>query len=75
MTQLEERSLDRKEQESSCGVHTEFHAKKHGRGCQLDVVRRTELFDLVNDEFLNQVGAVGDAGDEGSAGNCNSRQR
>ena len=34
-----------------------------------------ELFDTVNDEFLNQVGAVGDAGDEGGAGNCNSTQR
>ena len=38
----------------------------------MDVVVYAELFDPVNDEFLNQVGAVGDAGDEGGAGNCNS---
>ena len=33
-----------------------------------------ELFDRVNNEFLNQVGAVGDAGDERGAGNCNSTE-
>ena len=35
----------------------------------------TELFDPVNNKFLNQVGAVGDAGDEGRAGNRNSTER
>ena len=34
-----------------------------------------ELFDPVNNEFLNQVGAISDAGDEGGAGNCNSTER
>ena len=34
-----------------------------------------ELFDRVNNEFLNQIGAVGDAGDEGGAGNRNSTKR
>ena len=34
-----------------------------------------ELFDPVNDEFLNQVSTVGDAGDEGGAGNRNSTER
>ena len=34
-----------------------------------------KLFDPVNNEFLNQVGAISDAGDEGGAGNCNSTER
>ena len=34
-----------------------------------------ELFDRVNNEFLNQVSAVSDAGDEGGAGNCNAIER
>ena len=32
------------------------------------------MFDPVNNEFLNQVRAVGDAGDECGAGNRNSRE-
>jgi len=34
-----------------------------------------KLADPVNDEFLNQVGAVGDTGNESGAGNCNSAER
>ena len=67
-----ERPLDRK---SSPSVNTELDADKSERRSRLDVVIRTELFDPVNNEFLNQVGAVGDAGDEGGAGNCNSTER
>ena len=47
-------------------------AEKRGRGHEIDVVSCAELFDRVNNEFLNQIGAVSDAGDEGRAGNCNS---
>jgi len=35
-------------------------------------VRRTKLFDRSDDEFLNEVGAVGNAGDESCARNPNS---
>ena len=74
MTQLEEWSLDQQKQNCSCGIHTEFDAEKRGYGCEVDVVICEELFDPVNDKFLNQVGAVRDASDEGGAGNCNSTE-
>ena len=37
----------------------------------IDVVGRAELFDSVNNKFLNQIGAIGDAGDKRGAGNRN----
>ena len=50
-------------------------AEKRGRGGKFDVVTGAELFDRVNNEFLNQIGAVRDAGDEGRAGNRNATER
>ena len=64
-------ALDRQKKQSSRSVHTEFHANKSKRRCRLDVVSCAELFDPVNNEFLNQVRAVGNAGYERGAGNCN----
>ena len=75
MTQLKERALDQQKKESSCGVDTEVHAEKRGHGGKIDVVICEELFDPVNNEFLNQIGAVGDAGDECRAGNRHSTER
>ena len=72
---LQERPLDGEKKESSCGKNTEFDAEKRGRGGEINVAICAELADGVNDEFLNQVGAVSDAGDEGGAGNCNSTKR
>ena len=72
MTQLEKWSFDYQKKESSCGIDTEFDAEKRGHGGEIDVVICTELFDPVNNEFLNQVRAVSNAGDEGGAGNRNS---
>ena len=74
MTQLEKWSFDYQKKESRYGVNTEFYAEKRGHGREIDVVICAELFDPVNNEFLNQVGAVGDAGDKGGAGNCNSTE-
>src|SRR4026208_1193080 len=74
-TKEQERTLHRQEENRSCGVNTEFHADKCQRRCRLDVVRCAELFDRVNNEFLNQVGAIGNAGDEGGAGNRRSTER
>ena len=63
------------QKQNRCGdVDTEFDAEKRGHRREIDVVSCAELFDPVNNEFLNQVGAVGDAGDEGGAGNCNSTE-
>ena len=75
MTQLEERAFDQQKKESSREINTEFHAEKRGRAREIDVVICAELFDPVNDEFLNQVSAISDAGDERGAGNCHSTER
>ena len=75
MTQLEKWSFDYQKKENRCGINTEFDAEKRRHGREIDVVICAELFDPVNNEFLNQVGAVGDAGDEGGAGNRNSTER
>ena len=74
MTQLEKWSFDYQKKDSSCGIDAEFDAEKRGHGCEIDVVICAELFDPVNNEFLNQIRAVGDAGDEGGARNCNSTE-
>jgi hypothetical protein len=71
---LQERPLDQKEKESSCGVDAELNPKKRGEAREIDGVSYAELFDPVNNQFLNQVSAVGDAGDEGGARNCNSTE-
>ena len=74
-SQLEEWSLDGEKKQSSCGVNAEFDAEERGRGCESDVVICAELFDPVNNKFLNQVSAVGNARYERGAGNCNSTER
>ena len=71
-TKEEEGTLHRQEENRSCGVDAEFDAEKRGRGCEIDVVSCAELFDPVNNEFLNKVG---DAGDERGPGNRNSTER
>jgi len=75
VTQLEKWSFDYQKKESSCGVDAEFDAEKRGHGGEVDVVICEELFDPVNNEFLNQVCAIRDTRDEGGAGNCNSTER
>ena len=75
MTQLEKWAFDCEKEKSGGDVDAEFDAEKRGRGGEIDVVICAELFDPVNNEFLNQVGAVRDAGDEGGAGNRNSTKR
>src|SRR5436309_1009698 len=73
--ELKERTLNDKK-ENRCGdVDAEFDGEKRGRRPEVDIVGRAELFGPVNYKFLNQVSAVGDAGDERSAGNCNSTER
>ena len=71
---MEKWSFDYQKKERSCGIDTEFDAEKRGHGGEVDVVICAELFDPVNDKLLNQVSAIGDAGDEGGAGNCDSTE-
>ncbi len=65
--------FDRQKENSGDDVDEEFDAEKRWRGVEIDVVICAELFDSVNNKFLNQIGAVGNAGDEGAAGNRNLR--
>ena len=75
MTKKQKRTFDRKE-ENRCGdVDAEFDAEKRRHGGQINVVICAELFDPINNEFLNQISAVGYAGDKGGAGNRNSTER
>ena len=74
MTQLEKWSFDYQKKESRYGVNTEFYAEKRGHGREIDVVICAELFDPVDNEFLNQVCAIRDTRDKGGAGNCDSTE-
>ena len=75
VAKLKEWAFDCKKQNSSNDIDAEFHAEKRGRAREIDVVICAELFDPVNDEFLNQVSAISDAGDECGAWNCRSTER
>ena len=75
MAKLKERAFDCDKENCGDEVDADLDAKKRGRGGKFDVVIRAELFDPVNNQFLNQVSAIGDAGDERGAGNCNSTER
>ena len=72
---MKERTLDQQKKESSYSINAELYAEKRRRGGKNDVVICAELFDAVNHEFLNQVCAVGNAGDESCAGNRNATER
>ena len=72
---LQERPFDEQKEESGCDVNTHFHAEKRRHRGEIDVVVCAELFDGIYDKFLNQVGAVGDAGDKGGPGNHHSTER
>lgn len=75
MAELKERAFDCDKENSRDDVDADLDAEKRGRGGKINVVSCAELFDPVNDEFLNQVGAVGDAGDQGGAGNRDSTKQ
>src|SRR5438128_1710329 len=75
MTQLEKGTFDGQEQDNGGGVNAKFDAEKSPNRRQRDVVARAKLRDEVHDDFLNQVCAVGDTGDEGRARNCNPTKR
>ena len=75
MTQLEEWSFDCEEQEHGGSIDSNLDAKKSGQRCQRDVVIIAELLDEMDGQFLNQIRAVGDAGDERRTGNRDSINR
>ena len=75
MSQLQERSLHRQKEQGCYDVDAKFDADERRGGGKIDIVRVTEFADGVDDEFLNEVGAVSDAGDEGGARNFEMTKR
>ena len=75
MPKLKEWAFDCEKEDGCDDVNAEFDAEKSRRRSEIDVVICAELFDPVNDKFLNQIGAVGNAGDERGARNRNSKER
>ena len=75
MAKLEEGALDGEEETGGHGENAELNAEKSRSRSHRDIVLRTKLLDEMNDEFLNEIGAVGNAGDESRAGNFDSAKR
>ncbi len=75
MPELEEWTFDRQEQDESHRVDQHFHKEKSPNRCQRDAVAGTESGHGMNDEFVAQVNAVSDAGQECCAGNFDSAEK
>lgn len=75
MPELEEGTFDRYEQDEADGVDRHFYKEKSGNRCQRDAVAGTELTHTMNDEFVAQVNAISDAGQECCAGNFDSAEK
>ena len=69
MTQLEERAFDGEKENGGDGVNAEFDSKDRSERVRRDVLVPAKLRDEMDDELLDQVGAIGNAGDESGAGN------
>ena len=74
MAQLEKRPLDGEEEDCGGGVNAELDADERGDRGRRDILVRQELRDEMDDELLDEVSAVGNAGDEGGAGNLHSAE-
>src|SRR5881394_44479 len=75
VTELEERTFDGKEQNSRGDKDGKLNANERDRCIQKDAVAGEELFDEMDNQFLDEVGAVGNAGDESSARNSDPMKR
>src|SRR2546423_500701 len=75
MAKLEEGALDGEEETGGHGENAELHAEKSRSRSHRDVVTRTKLRDEMNDELLDEIGAVSNAGDESRTGNFDSTKR
>ena len=75
MAELKKGTLNRKKQNGRNGVNANLDADESGGGDHRNLVSGAIFGDEVNDELLNEIGAVGNAGDEGGAGNSYSSER
>src|ERR1041384_1881928 len=69
--ELEERALDGKEEKGCGGENAKLNCDERSGRSRRDVVADAELLHEMDDEFLDEVSAVGDAGDESRSGNPN----
>lgn len=74
-TQLEERPFDGEEQDGSGSVNANLDPHESRPRCRVDISSETELFDKMDHEFLNEVGAVSNAGDECGSGDPNPAEK
>ena len=74
-SQLEEWAFDCEKQNHRSSIDSNLDPKKSGHGRERDVVVCAELFDEMDSDFLNQVRAIRDAGDESGARNCNPTEK
>ena len=74
VAQLQERAFNCKKKNRGDSVNADLHTNERGRRRKIDIVRPAEFADAVNDQFLHQVGAVSEAGDEGSAWNSDAAE-
>src|SRR5262249_2292193 len=68
------RPFYQEEKHGGGGVNAELDADERGRGDRIDIVLVTKFANKMDDELLNQVGAVSDGGDEGCARNCDATE-
>ena len=71
--QLQKRPLDRKEENGCGGVDENFDEEERDCRSWIDAVIDADPADKMDREFLHEVRAVGDAGDERDGGNFHSR--
>jgi len=69
---LKERAFDCEEEKDAGHKNAELNADESRRRSQSEIVSRTELHHEMDHEFLNEVGAVGDARDKGGPGNSST---
>src|SRR4051812_10973814 len=74
MTELKERSFDGEEENRAGGVNAELDRDQRERRGRGDFMGGTKLGDGVNDQFLDEVGAEGNAGNKSRARNFYPRK-
>ena len=64
MAKLKEGTFDGEEKDRGDSENAELHNHERTSRGDRDVVAGAELLNEMNNEFLNEIGAVGNAGDE-----------
>lgn len=68
MTKKQKGTLYHEEQGSAGQVDGAFNQDEAGDRSQFDMAARAKLGNEMDDELLNEIGAIGDTGNEGSSG-------